>query len=448
MGTGKTKVALDTAVHLFCRQEIDGVLVIAPKGCYRNWIEEEIPKHVHPSIKYRMAAWSAAMRKADRWKCDQVMGAKDDTLDFLCINVEAFVSDRALSEAIRFLKNHYGMIVIDESSCIKSHLAKRTKRILKLRDLAEYRRIMTGTPVTENPLAIFTQAEFLDRGLTGFRTFTEFRSYYAIMVHIRNTKVDFWKVEGFRNTEQLTHNIKRFSSRVLKRDCLDLPEKIYETYQVDHTVEQARIYREIQDECLSMFDNGEIVTAPNALNTLMKLHQINCGFIKDDNGEIVHLPSNRIKALMEVIEQMDGKVIIWGHFDVDMELIATAIADQYGPDSYGLHYGLTSDADRADTLGRFKSDPECRFFIGTAASGGRGLTLIQASNMIYYSTDYSLEKRLQSEDRAHRIGQTKNLTIMDLVVPGTIDQKILKAHRSKKDLSATILQDYRELLSR
>jgi SNF2 family DNA or RNA helicase len=446
MGTGKTKVVLDTAAHLFNKAEIDGVLVIAPKGGYRNWIDE-IEIHVQDDLPIATAIWSAVMNKREQWEFSEILRPVDNRLDFLVMNVEAFASERVLKEALLFLKSHYTMVVIDESSTIKSPRAARTKRILKLRDQCDYRRILSGTPITQGPLDLYTQAEFLSRGLSGFRTFTEYRSFYSVIVNIHlPSGKSFPKIEGYVNLKKLETDIQRWSSRVLKVDCLDLPEKVYETYHVEHTPEQSRAYHDLKDSAFTQLDNGEIVTVTEALTLIRRLQQINSGFLKHE-GEIIPLPSMRPHALMEVLDQIQGKAIIWATYHYDMDQIQEVLKKKYGRDSYGLYYGLTSDDERDETRRRFREDPTCRWFVGSPATGGMSLTLVQASTVVYYTSDYSLQNRLQSEDRAHRIGQTENVTYIDLIVRRTVDSAIVRALRKKKDLSQSILSDFREILS-
>ena len=446
MGTGKSKVIIDTAVHLFNEGEIDGVLIIAPKGGYLNWRDSEIPAHLHSSIPHRIAIWASVMNKKEQWEYSQIIKPQDNLLDFFIINVEAMSSSRATIAIENFIKSHYVLGVVDESTTIKSMKAQRTKALLKLRDKMDYRRILSGTPITQNPLDLYSQTEFLSRGLLGFRTYTEFRSYYAIMMNITiSAGRSFPKILGFRNLDNLRSDIQKFGSRITKKECLDLPEKIYEMWYVDHTPEQHQIYHQLRDEAVVSFENGEISSITEALTAVLRLSQVNSGFLKGDDGGIHRIPSMRSQALIDVIKQVEGKVLIWARFHEDMNQIREALTNEFGPNSFGFYYGETSDKQRAETLRRFRLDDTCRFFVGSQAAGGMSLTLTEASTVIYYTNDYSLHNRLQSEDRAHRIGQRNNVTYIDLVTPKTIDEKILKAIRSKKDLASSVLDDFREL---
>ena len=448
MGTGKTKVVIEAAIRLFLTGKINGVLIMTYKGCFRNWTDQEIPAHMPDGFPYRMAIWTSSMLKKERLAYEALVKPDDSKLDFLSMNIEGLVSMKAMKEAQNFLKSRKCLMVIDESSCIKNRQAIRTKRVRKLAPHAVARRIMTGTPVTEGPLGLFSQMEFLEPGLSKFRTFTEYRAFYAIVVNTELASGRVYpQIVDYQNMDYLQKQMGKFSSRLLKTDCLDLPPKVFQTYGVEHTAEQAKAYKKMENELLLMFENGEIVSSTQAITTLMKLHQINCGFVKDDDGGLHPIPSNRIKALLEVLEQIEGKVVIFAVFHEDMRLIGEALTKAYGAKSFGYYYGKTSDAERAETLKNFRESPWCRFMVGNPTTGGMSLTLTVASYMIYYSNDFSLEKRLQSQDRIHRIGQKEKCTYVDLVIPKTIDTKIVGAHRRKKNLSDFILKDFREILS-
>jgi SNF2 family DNA or RNA helicase len=172
----------------------------------------------------------------------------------------------------------------------------------------------------------------------------------------------------------------------------------------------------------------------------MRLHQIVCGHVKLDDGRVVELPNNRIKELMSIVEECDGKMIIWATYRHDIEAISKALKTEYGMNSVGTYYGDTDTEERQRVLAEFqKPDSELRFFVGNPVTGGYGLTLTQASVVVYYSNSFDLEKRLQSEDRAHRIGQTRNVTYIDLIAVNTVDEKIVKALRNKIDIATQVL---------
>jgi SNF2 family DNA or RNA helicase len=175
------------------------------------------------------------------------------------------------------------------------------------------------------------------------------------------------------------------------------------------------------------------------LTQLMRLHQITCGHFTADDGSTQAIANNRITELMDVLSEMEGKAIIWAHYQYDINAIIKAITDEHGPCSVVDYYGLTPQDKRQDNIRKFQSDPRCRFIVGTPATGGYGITLTAANTVIYYSNGYDLEKRLQSEDRAHRIGQKKNVTYVDIIAEDTVDEKIVKALRDKINIASQVM---------
>ena len=185
--------------------------------------------------------------------------------------------------------------------------------------------------------------------------------------------------------------------------------------------------------------NGKASSTMTVLTQLMRLQQITCGHFVANDGSTQEIKSNRINELMDVLSEIEGKVIIWGHWQKDISNIIKAIVDEYGPGSVVDYYGLTPQEDRQDNIRQFQNNPECRFIVGTPQTGGYGITLTQANTVVYFSNGYDLEKRLQSEDRAHRIGQKKNVTYVDIICEDTVDEKIVKALRDKINIASQVL---------
>ena len=245
-------------------------------------------------------------------------------------------------------------------------------------------------------------------------------------------------VAGFKNLGELSDKLKPFSYRVLKEDCLDLPDKIYMKRNIKLSSDQLKVYDQMKKEALAVL-NGKKVTTVNALTQLMRLHQITCVHFTADDGSTQSLPNNRIKELMNVLEETEGKAIIWAHYQYDITNIIKEVTKKYGPGSIVDYYGLTPQDERQPNIKKFQDDPRCRFIVGTPSTGGYGITLTAANTVIYYSNGYDLEKRLQSEDRAHRIGQKKPVTYVDLICDDTVDEKIVKALRKKIDIASEVL---------
>jgi SNF2 family DNA or RNA helicase len=304
--------------------------------------------------------------------------------------------------------------------------------------MAKYRRILTGSPVTKNPLDLYTQCEFLDPFLLNFNSWYAFRNRYAIMktIHVRGRSIQ--TVHKFQNLGELSDRLKGFSYRVLKEDCLDLPEKIYMKRHVALTKEQENLYEQMRKTAIANL-NGKVTSTVTVLTQLMRLQQITCGHFVADDGTVQTIKNNRLDELMDVLEETENKAIIWAYWQRDVQDIRDAIEKKYGPRSVVDYYGLTPQDERQDNIRRFQNDNECRFLIGTPSTGGYGITLTEANTVIYYSNGYDLEKRLQSEDRAHRIGQKKNVTYIDLIAEDTVDEKIVRSLRKKINIASEVM---------
>ena len=438
MGTGKSKVLVDNMAMLYDKGKINGALIIAPKGVYRNWFSLEIPQHLPSHVDYKTVLWTALTSKTKDKEYQQLFKSDTD-LHILIMNVEAFSTKKGLEFATRFLSCHKTLITVDESTTIKTPTAKRTKAILALGKLATYKRILTGSPVTKSPLDLYTQCAFLDEELLGFSSYYTFRNRYATMLdrNFGGRRVQI--VGGYKRLDELAGLLKPFSYRVLKEDCLDLPEKTYVQREVELTDEQKQTYSTMKAAALASL-NGKRATAPHVLTQLMRLHQITCGHLKNDDDTITALKSNRINSLMELLEEVDGKVIIWANYIYDIKQIVAAIGKKYGEDSIVQYYGAIPSEMRQKYIEIFQ-DPnsKARFFVGNPQTGGYGITLTAAKTVVYYSNGYDLEKRLQSEDRAHRIGQKNMVTYVDLITPKTVDEKIRKALRKKINIATQVM---------
>jgi len=437
MGTGKTKVLIDNVAMLYDKGKIDGALIIAPKGVVKTWYEQELPTHLADHIENVSVLWQANITKGQQEKLDSLFEI-ESALHILVMNVEALSTEKGVKFASKFINSHKTLMAIDESTTIKTPTARRTKNIIKMGVNAKYKRIMTGSPITKNPLDLYTQCEFLDPWLLDFASYYAFRNRYAEMktMHLRGRSIQV--VAGFQNLGELSDKVKDFSYRVLKEDCLDLPPKNFVKRHITLTADQKRIYEQMKKHAIAML-NKKVTTTVTVLTQLMRLHQITCGYVTADDGTIQEVESNRLNELMSVLEETEGKVIIWANYQFSVSDIIKKITKVYGPDSYVHYYGLTPQEDRQDFIRKFQNDPKCRFIIGTPQTGGYGITLTQANTVVYYSNGYDLEKRLQSEDRAHRIGQKKNVTYIDIIAEDTIDEKIVEALRSKIDIASQVM---------
>ena len=437
MGTGKTKVLIDNASMLYDKGKINGVLVIAPKGVIGTWYNQELPTHLPNHIENVTILWQSNITKKQRENLESLFEV-EESLHILIMNVEALSTTKGVEFAKKFLSCHETLMAIDESTTIKNPKAKRTKNIIKASEMAKYRRIMTGSPVTKNPLDLYSQCEFLNPYLLDFTSYYAFRNRYAQMKTINVQGRSIQVVDKFQNLAELSDTLKNFSYRVLKEDCLDLPDKIYMKRQINLTPDQYKLYDQMKKEALAIL-NGKKVTTVNALTQLMRLHQITCGHFTADDGTTQPIKNNRIDELMDVLEEIEGKAIIWAHYQYDIKSIIKEIVKVHGPGSIVDYYGLTPQDERQKNIKKFQDDPKCRFIVGTPSTGGYGITLTAANTVIYYSNGYDLEKRLQSEDRAHRIGQKKSVTYVDINAENTVDEKIVKSLRKKINIASEVL---------
>jgi SNF2 family DNA or RNA helicase len=437
MGTGKTKVLIDNLAMLYDKGKVDGALIIAPKGVVGTWYNNEIPAHLPDHIDDVTVLWQANITKQQQEKLDYLF-EPEENLHILIMNVEALSTTKGTDFAAKFLDSHNTLMAIDESTTIKNPNAKRTKNILKLSETAKYKRIMTGSPVTKNPLDLYSQCEFLDPWLLDYTSYYAFRNRYAEMktmhAHGRSIQV----VDKFKNLGELSDTLKNFSYRVLKEDCLDLPDKIYMKRNIKLTPDQFKIYKQMKDQAIAML-NGKVTSTATVLTQLMRLHQITCGHFTADDGSTQPISNNRMDELMGVLEETEGKAIIWAHYQYDITNIIQNVVKKYGEGSIVDYFGLTPQEERQPNIKKFQDDPRCRFMVGTPSTGGYGITLTAANTVIYYSNGYDLEKRLQSEDRAHRIGQQKPVTYVDLICDDTVDEKIVKALRKKINIASEVL---------
>ena len=435
MGTGKSKVLIDNIAMLYNAGKINGALIVAPKGVYKNWFDSEIPTHMPDYIEKKMGLWRT---KPDD-KALKPLFSTGAELHILIMNVEAFSTKKGMDFADKFLSSHKALMGIDESTTIKNPAAKRTKNIVSLRPLTKYRRILTGSPVTKSPLDLFSQCYFLDPFLLDQSSYYVFRTRYAVCRKINVSGRSVEIVVGYRNLGELSDKLKEFSYRVLKDDCLDLPKKTFVKRTVELTDEQKKLYKQMKQEAIA-FLNGKMVTSATVITQLMRLHQITCGHFTSNDGEVQDVKSNRIGQLMDVLEEMEGKAVIWAHYRYDIRKIVEAISKKYGENAVVTYYGDTSTDDRQKAITQIQ-DPESpvRFIVGTPQTGGYGITLTGASTMIYYSNGYDLEKRMQSEARIDRIGQEKPMTYIDLIAEDTIDTKIVTSLRNKVNIASEIM---------
>lgn len=436
MGLGKTKMTIDDYTYLYDHKGVVGMLVVAPKSVYMNWINE-IEKHF-PEVIYSIAAYSSGMGKRKKEAVDYVIQNKTGSPKILLMNLEATRTVKGFKVASDFLKNNRSIMVVDESSEIKTWNSKQTIACNNLGKLAAYRRILTGTPISVSPLDLYAQFEFLKEGVMQSANYHAFSYTYAEItrVDLGPGRPSFNKVTGFQNLDKLQEIIKPHCVRILKRDCLDLPKKTYSIREVPLTKEQEEAYTNIKQLAIHEHEKGDL-TVQSALATLEKLRQICSGHLKLDNGEIVRLKTNKLDEIEKIVKEIDNesKVIIWCAFQEDVRILHERIQPSvtyYGPDSTDV---------RQASIKAFQ-EGDARFFLSTQQCGGKGITLTRGTYNIYYSNTNKLTDRLQSEDRSHRIGQkgdveTGNVHYIDLLTPNGVDRRV----KENNDKKATIAED-------
>ena len=442
MGTGKSKVLLDNIGILYARGEISCACIIAPKSVYLNWFYNELEKHLSADIALDVLCWNPSKSAQQEGLRLNFMNPQQDKLKLLFMNVEALSTKRGADFLHSVAKLYPDMLLaVDESTTIKSRTAARTKALTRIAKGVKYKRILTGSPITQSPLDLFSQCEFLAKGCLQQASYWGFLNRYAKVQRRTLGAHSFQQVTGYQNLDELNSIIQPFSYRVRKEECLDLPDKVYMRREVDFTPEQKVAYNTMKKAAMTFLAEGQ-VTASTVLSQMLRMQQICSGYVKTDEGVLVELPTNKIKALMSAIEETDGKMIIWCNFTHDLKRVAAELEKAYGVDSYRLFYGDTPTEERSAIVAQFQ-EPESplRFFVGQPRSGGYGLTLTEAKTVIYYSNGFDLEVRLQSEDRAHRIGQTNKVTYIDIVVNQSVDDKILWALRRKLNLATEVMAE-------
>lgn len=465
-GTGKSWTTLADAERAYSNGMIDALFILAPKGVHTNWIRREIPTHLSAPVIAR--AWTkVGGQKAKRALEDLFKPrAEHEQVPFrvLAMNFDALNTKDGFDMAQRFLQSTRPMIAVDESSRIKNPTAARTKKLMELRKHSVMRRILSGTPVTNSPPDIFSQMEFLEPGLLGTSSYRAFVAEYSELLDAsspmfrkmveNNPRVAKAQIVAkddagrpkYRNLDKLRAKLAPHSFRVLKRDCLDLPEKIYTTHYFELEPKQRQAYDLMQTEHRIEIIPGEAVPV-HKLAAIVKLQQIASGYVVPPPGTSVDFApvfieegNPRLEAFTEVMEDIEGSVIVWAKFTPEIDAICKRLREMNV--SFVRYDGSVKTADRERAVDEFQAG-EKRVFVGQPGAGGIGLTLTRAETTVYYSNDYNLETRQQSEDRNHRIGTKNNVRYIDIVAADTIDEEIAAVLQSKASTASEILGDKR-----
>lgn len=465
-GTGKTYMLLADVERLWMESQIDALLIISPKGVHTNWVRREMIKHW--DFGYNAVVYKPGVKYFKRQYEEMMMGVR---LRILTINIDAAVTKNGMAVCIDFLKKNQVYMVVDESQRIKNPRAGRTKSVTTLGNFAYIRRIATGTPATNSPSDVFSQMQFLERGLLETNSYRAFVAEYTELLfqhdervsyikdravaHIRNDdararmrarmhpqvpKKDALGNPIYRNLDKLAKLLAPHSYRVKKEECLDLPEKIYKVMEFEMSPKHRQIYDSLKENLRIELSEGEFTTIKKlALGT--KLQQITSGFmIIDGVPTPIHEKNPRMELFVEIVKDInEGSFVIWAKFVHEVESVIEQLERM--EITVGGYYGAVSDKDREANLDAFHAY-EIRCLAGNAKCGGVGIEMTQAETVIYYSNDFSLEDRSQSEDRCHRDGTTHHVLYIDIVAPNTIDERILGSHMSKSSMAAAVMGEF------
>lgn len=457
MGTGKSWIGINEAAILWGQGSIDSLLILAPKSVHVNWDSIEIPKHMPDWVNYKIVSWSASDSLKNKKYLNSIFDVTENrTLRILTINWDAIRSTKGFTFVKKFCSITGKLLILcDESHRVKNPKSVTYKNLSKLKPYSAYRRIMTGSPVLNSPFDLFTQMSFLDEHILETDNYFCFKAEYAEMLQpgnklyehiaarVRRGKPqvvakDKNGLPKYKNLERLSRLIAPYSYRVLKKDCLDLPDKIYTMSWFELGKNQRIIYDKMKNEARMIIGDGN-ETPVNKLNALMKLSQITSGFMFTPDHSVIRTAENpRIELLKERLEDYDGQIIIWSRFHVEMDDIKKACRTM-GIQCSQFDGRITSKEKRQIEINKFING-DTRLFLGQTASG-IGITLNNSSYVIYYNNSFSLGDRIQSEDRNHRIGQKNNVTYEDLIAEKTVDIKILNALKGKKKISDLIVSN-------
>lgn len=460
-GTGKTWIAINEMADLWSTSDLNGVLVFAPAGVHYEWVLRQIPTHMPDWVRYQAVAYSAGGKKKDQDQLAALLEATDSSLlRILSMNIESLQSESGLAIAERFASSCSKlMLLVDESSIIKNPAARRTKMLLgRVRKFSKWRRIMDGTLVSQGPFDLFSQYSFLDEHILQTASYFAFKAEYAEMLHgnhplVKNImsrnrtrrvpQIPERDDEGrpkYRNLAKLAALVGPHTFRVTKAECLDLPEKVYKSVWFDLTPQQQRAYDKAAKENRLALAGEE--TPFTKLVAQTKLMQITSGYyLHPDAAEPVRIdgPNPKLELLVErasALANAGERIIIWARFRVQIDDIVNALR-YAGLTVVEYHGGIDKDC-RREAIDTFERG-DAQVFVGQQQAGGRGLTLVAASNVLYFSNTYSRTDRRQSEDRAHRVGQTKTVVYTDFIARDTVDLECIESLRAKDEIADEIL---------
>lgn len=449
MRTGKSRCVIEDWQRTH-RLERGGVLiVVAPAGSYRGW-ERELQRFLNPEIRERalVATWDSRRGPAS---IEPLFDAQDRSRPrVMLVNVEAYSSVDAVRQAsAALLQSHKeSVLVCDESTTIKNYqeagkgsLRARTLHIL--RPMASQARILSGLPTPRSPLDLWGQFSWLNSHILGFVSYQAFEDRYAIVKKIRVGGKHAIRIPvGFTDKieELWVTRLAPWSYRKRLEECADIPPKEYVTRTVDMTPEQERLYHEMEETGTAQLEADVYMSVQQRITLLLRLHQLCCGQATSEDGTMYPVPELRTKALLDLLQDYDGKAIVWCSWGHDLQKVEAALVQAFGPASTTTFWGGNRPTREANS-DRFKTDPECRFLVATPGAGGRGRDWSEAGLIVYYSNTNNLEHRDQSEERASSVRKSDPVTVVDFQTAGTVEGEIIQAMRRKMDWASIVLND-------
>lgn len=437
MGCGKTLTTIAVAGALYNLGKIDRVLVVAPTSVCSVW--------PHDLNQFATFPWEARVLLGDKKKRLKALNELENwpfkALRIAVINYES-THREGIFEALAAYKPD--LIVCDESQRIKNPSAAQSKALHKLGDAAPFRMILSGTPVQNNAVDLYSQYRFLDPAVYG-ANFYAFKNRYCIMGGYGQHQI-----VGYRNMDELVEKEHSVAYRVTKEECLDLPQQTFINRYVQFTDAEQAIYEQLRKSSFLELETGENVTATTILTMYLRLMQLTGGFLTaDESTRPKQVNTAKLDALADIVDDyvVDAgkKLVIFARFRAEIAAIENLL--RLRKIQYGSIYGDVPMEERGKIVDDFQTNPDTKVFVAQIQTAGLGITLHAASTAVFYSYDYNYANYAQALARIHRIGQRLPVTYIHLVVDGSIDEKILAALENKEDMAKTVVDSWREVLT-
>jgi SNF2 family DNA or RNA helicase len=455
MGVGKTKQVIDAAQTLFQAGTINKVIVVAPAAVRSVWYDQdfgELSKHLHYNINSLIVQYHATIKN---WS----WGEKENALIWLVTNYD-FIRKKHRLEPLLTVTNEKTLLVLDESSAIKSHKSHQTKSCFKLREKAGRAILLNGTPIANSPMDMYTQGNMIDRSILNCSTIYHYKARYAVMGGYKGKQAVDW-----HDLDDLQERFKPYVLRRLKKDCLDLPPKLPPVVlSVPLSTKTWNLYKEMREEMITYLTDSHACTATISLVKALRLSQLTTGFLggveevirggadhlvlpttEEVSNEKLMFFLNWYQTRLE--EDPNFKLLVWCRFTRELRRVVTSIDSLSYEKRLGIEIGSICggqkqiERDAAIKLLDPRTMPKGpAVVVGNPAAGGMGLNLTGSHTVFRMSKDYNLKTVLQAADRVHRPGQVNPVSYFDLVATGpngqkTIDHDIHRALNNKEDVA-------------